>query len=173
MGNDIRNGHTLKVIHLTTRKNGWQNLMLLRCGKDKDHMCWWLFQCLQESIESRLRKHVNLVNDEYLIFSYLWRYSCLIHQALDMLNTIVAGSIKFEDIKRPLLCKCLTALTLTTGIAIGSRIGTVDYLGKDTRTSGLAHTTRPAKEICVCKFSACHGILQSCGECLLSYDCIK
>jgi hypothetical protein len=90
-----------------------------------------------------------------------------------MLNAIVAGSIKLKDIQRALLGKRLTALALATGITIRSRIGTVDYLGKNTRTSSLTHTTRTAEEIRMRKFSACHGILQRGGECLLSNDSIK
>ena len=116
---------------------------------------------------------MHLVDDEDLVFSHLWRYSCLVHKTLDMINAIVAGCIKLEDIHGALFCEGLTALTLATGIAIGSRIGAVDDLGKDTRTSGLAHTTRSAEEICVGEFSACHGILQRGGESLLSYDSIE
>ena len=137
--------------------------MFLRSSKDEYNVCWWLFQCLQESIESSRRKHVNLVDDEHLIFSYLWRYSCLLHQTLDVLNAIVAGSIKLKDIQRTLFGKRLTALALATGITIRSRIGTVDYLGKNTRTGSLAHTTRTAEKIRMSKFSTCHGIFQRCG----------
>ena len=147
--------------------------MLLRCSKDEHHMCRWLFQRLKKGIESRLRKHVYLVDDKDLVLSNLWRYSCLIHKTLDMINTIVAGSIKLKDIHWALLRKGLAALTLATGIAIVSGIGTVDDLGKDTRTSSLAYTAWSAEEICVCKFSACHSILKCCGECLLSYDSIE
>ena len=66
-------------------------------------MCWWFLQGLQKGIESGRRKHVHLVDDEHLIFSHLRRYSRLLHKALDMLNTIVAGSIKLKYIQRALL----------------------------------------------------------------------
>jgi hypothetical protein len=90
-----------------------------------------------------------------------------------VLNTIVAGSIKLEDIQRTLFGKRLTALALATGITIRSRIGTVDDLGKNSRTGSLTHTTRTTEEIRMSKFSTCHGILQRSGESLLSYDSIK
>jgi hypothetical protein len=80
-----------------------------------------------------------------------------------MLNAIVAGSIKLKDIQRALLGKRLTALALATGITIRSRIGTVDYLGKNTRTGSLTHTTRTAEKIRMGKLSTCHSILQSRG----------
>ena len=52
MFNGVTDSHTFKVVDLAATQDGGQNLMFLRCGQDKDDMCGWLFQRLQESIES-------------------------------------------------------------------------------------------------------------------------
>ena len=147
--------------------------MLFGSCKDENYMCRRFFQCFEKSIESSLREHMYLVDDEDFVFSHLRRYSCLIHKTLDMLHSVDACSIKLENIKRPLLGKRFTTLTLATGIAVGLWICTINDLSKNTRTCGLTHTTRPTEEISVCKLSACHSILQRSSERLLSHDSIE
>ena len=46
VSNGVLHRHTLKVIDLTTTKDGRKNLMLLCRGKDKYHMCRWLLKRL-------------------------------------------------------------------------------------------------------------------------------
>ena len=52
-------------------------------------MCRRFLESLEESVERSLREHVHLVDDVYAILSYLRRDADLIHQGLDVLDTIV------------------------------------------------------------------------------------
>ena len=78
-------GHTLKVVYLATAQDGGQNLMLLGGGQNEYHVCGWLFQRLQKSIEGGGREHVHLVDDKYFVFAQLRRDARLLHQGLDVL----------------------------------------------------------------------------------------
>ena len=63
--------------------------MFLSSSKDEDRVCRRLFQSLQKCIESRLRKHMDLVDDIYAVFSHLRRYADLVHQRLYVLDSVV------------------------------------------------------------------------------------
>ena len=88
-----------------------------------------------------------LVDDEDLVLAHLRWYARLLHQRLDMLYAVVRRSIELEDVERALFIECLTTLTLSAGLTIGSGRQTVDGLGKDTCTGSLAHSSRSAKEV--------------------------
>ena len=94
----IFHAYPVKVINLTTGKNGRENLMLLRRSQDKDSMTGRFFQRFQERIESRCRKHVHLVDDIYLILTNLRRDAYLLHQLANVIYRIVGSSIEFVNI---------------------------------------------------------------------------
>ena len=72
--------------------------MLLGCREDENHVGRRFFECFEESVERRRRQHVNLVDDEYLIFADLRRYARLFHKRLDILHGVVACGVELEDI---------------------------------------------------------------------------
>ena len=166
-------GHTLEVVDLATREDGWQYLVFLGSGKDKDDMSWWFLKSFEERIECRLREHVDLVDDKHLVFTHLWWNASLIHEGFDLLHAIVAGSIELKDVVRALLIKSLAAFALATSIAIGSRMHAVDDFSKYSCTSGLTHSSWSAEQIGVCQFAAKHSILQCCGQRLLSHHRVE
>ena len=94
----IFHAYPVKVINLTTGKNGRENLMLLRRSQDKDSMTGRFFQRFQERIESRCRKHVHLVDDIYLILTNLRRDAYLLHQLANVIYRVVGSSIEFVNI---------------------------------------------------------------------------
>ena len=94
----IFHAYPVKVINLTTGKNGRENLMLLRRSQDKDSMTGRFFQRFQERIESRCREHVHLVDDIYLILTNLWRDTHLLHQLANVIHRVIRSSIEFVNI---------------------------------------------------------------------------
>ena len=169
----VAHRHTLKVVNLTATENGRQNLMFLRSSQNEDDMCGWFLQSLKESIEGCSRQHVNLVDDEHLVFSNLWWDARLFHERLDVLHGIVGGSIQLKDVVRTLFVESLTALTLSTGLTLGSRCETIDGFGEDTSAGGFSHTSRSAEEVGVSQLSALHCVLQCSCQRLLSHHSIK
>ena len=63
--------------------------MLFCCGKNEDCMCRRFLESLEKCIECGLRKHMDLIDDIYAISSHLRRYTHLIHQGLDVIDTVV------------------------------------------------------------------------------------
>ena len=161
---DIGNRHPLEVIDLTTGDDGGQNLMFLRGGENEDDVCRWFLKRLEEGIEGRSGEHVHLVDDEYLVASYLRRYACLLHQRLYLFHTIVGGGIQFKHIVGALFQEGLATLTFVAGIPVRGGMFTVDGFGKNAGTGGLSNSSGAAEKIGVCQFPAFHGVLQRGGQ---------
>ena len=89
----------VKVEDLATRQDGRQNLVLLGSSQNKNGVGGRFFQRFQEGVESRLRQHVNLVNDVYFIISRLGRIANLIDQIPDVFHGVIGSRIQFVDIK--------------------------------------------------------------------------
>ena len=77
------------------------------------------------------------------------------------------------DIIRTLLIKRRTRLTLVARFVLRSRRETVDGLGKNTRTSGLTHSTWTTEQVRMRKAIAANSIAQSLGQSLLTYHRLK
>ena len=169
----VRHSHTLEVINLASAEDGRQNLVLFGGGKDKDYMRRWFFQRLEKGVESSGTQHVNLVDDKHFIFSYLWRNAGLLHQGLDLVDTVVAGSIKLKDVEGTLLVECAAAFAIVACFTGFVRVFAVDCLGKDTGTSSLTHTSWTAEKIGMSQLAALYCILQSGGQSSLSNYRVK
>ncbi len=116
---------------------------------------------------------MDLVDDEHLVLAYLRRDAGLLHQGLDLVDTIVAGGIQLEDVVGALLIESLAALAVIACLAVLARVLAVDCLGKDAGTGGLSHTSRTAEKIGVSELAALHCILQSGGQSTLSDNRIE
>jgi hypothetical protein len=68
-------------------------------------MCRRFFKRLEKSIEGSLREHMYLVDDIYTVFSHLRRYTDLIHQGLDILDSVVGSRVKFMYAIGTAFCK--------------------------------------------------------------------
>ena len=97
--NGIVHGHALEVIYLASAQDCWQNLVLLRCGEDEDGMFGRFFERLEEGIKCSSREHVYLVNDEDLVFAYLWRYHDLVYELSYVVHRVVGCRVEFVDIE--------------------------------------------------------------------------
>ena len=173
MVDGVRHGHALEVVNLTSAENGRQNLVLFGSGKDKDYMRRWFFQRFEEGVESCGTQHVDLVDDKHFVFSYLWRNAGLLHQGLDLVNTVVAGSIQLKDIEGTLFVERATALAFVACLTVFVRVLAVDCLGKNSGTSSLSHTSRTAEKIGMSQLAALYCIFQSGGQSSLSNYRVK
>ena len=79
----------VKVKNLATRQNRGQNFVLFGGCQNKNGIRRGFFQGFQEGVESRLRKHVNFVDDINFIITRLGRIPHLINQISNVFNGIV------------------------------------------------------------------------------------
>ncbi|CAI8409997.1 MAG: Uncharacterised protein [Cryomorphaceae bacterium] len=129
---DIVYRNAFEVKNLTTRQYGWDDLMFLRSGQNKDGMRRRFLKCFQERIEGLLREHVHLINNVHLEFPGLRRKTYLVNQATDVIYRVVRSGIQFKDVQRQFLFAQL-----------GTRI---DYFGENARTRGLTYTARTTEQ---------------------------
>ena len=90
----VLHSYPVEIICLTPRKNRRKNLVLLCRGKNEDGMGRRLLKCFQKGVESRLREHVDLINDINAVSSHLRRYAYLVHKGLDVIHAIVRGRVQ-------------------------------------------------------------------------------
>ena len=67
--------------------------MLFCSSQNKNGITRRLLKCFQESIESRIRKHVYLIDDVDLVLPCLGRIADLLYQGTDIFDRVIGGSI--------------------------------------------------------------------------------
>ena len=108
---------------------------------------------------------MHLIDNKNLVFSDRRRNAHLVDQGTDVIDRVVGGGIEFMDIIRTLLVEGLAGFAFVTGFPVGSRIQTIDRLGKDTGTRSLAHSTGTAKEVGMSQLVTLYCILKcSCKD---------
>ena len=142
--------------------------MLLGGGKDEYCVCGRLLEGLEEGIEGRLREHMDLVYDEDRIAACLRRNLDLLHQGLDILDTIVGSGVKLVDAVGAAFLERQAGLAFAARLHILPRVGAVDGLGEESRRAGLADATRAAKQIGVRQLPPEDGISQGAGDIILT-----
>lgn len=143
---DVVDGDALEIVYLAARQDGGDDLVLLGGGEDEFGIRGRFFKGLEEGVESVLAQHVNLVDDIDLVLADLRWDAHLVNQAADVVNRVVGGSVEFVDVERGVVVEGAARLAFVAGFEVFGRVETVDGLGHDTGTGGLAHATRTAKQ---------------------------
>ena len=164
----VLDADAVEVIDLTARENGGYDFVLLGCGEDEDGVARGLLQRLEEGVESLLREHMHLVDDEERVASHLREDAHLLDQSADVVHRVVRGGIQLVDVERASLVEGAARFALVAGLrAVGTQA--VNRLGEDTRAGGLAHAARPAEEVGVRQLTTLDGVFQRRGDALLSH----
>ena len=166
---DVGNGDTREVINLAARQNCGNHLLLLGGSENEDGIFRRFLQCLEECVESGLRQHVHLIDDEDAVPSRLRRDAYLFGQVTDVINTIVGRAIQLIDVVGTLLVERDARRALVTSLAIGRGMLTVDGLGKNAGTSRLSHASRATKEVGMRQTSTGYRRLERVGQRLLPH----
>ena len=145
--------------------------MFLCCGKYEYSMCRRFLKGLQEGIESRLGEHVHLVDDIYAVSSDLRRDTHLVHEGLDVFDSVVGCRIQLMYAVRPAFCKGKTRLTCSARLHFRRRAGAVYHLREYTRCGRLSDSSRSAKEVCMSKLPPQNRILQGLRYIVLADEC--
>lgn len=120
--------------------------MFFGCCQNKYRVRRRFFQCFQEGIECRLRKHVNLIDDIDLVFAGLWRYAYLLGEASDIIYRVIRSSIQLMNIERITVAESAAGRTNAAGFIFGTDVLAIDRFSQDSRTGSLSYTTRPAEQ---------------------------
>jgi hypothetical protein len=88
---------------------------------------------------------VHLIDDIYLIFSYLGRDPDLVDQVAYIVNGVVGSGIQFVYVEGSRTVERNTGLAFVARLYTVPGIETVDRLGQDAGTGGLANTPGTAK----------------------------
>ena len=168
VAHDVRHRDPVEIVGLATRKNRRQNLMLLGRGKNEYGVCRRLLQRLEKCVESRGRKHVDLVYDVNAVLSHLRRNLHLVHQVLDVINTVVGRGVQFVNTIGPPFLEGPAGLTLAARLHIRRRIGAIDGLCEYPGRGCLPHSARPAEQVGVRQFPPDDGVLQGLGYVVLT-----
>ena len=103
--------------------------MLLGCGEDEDHVRWRFLQSLEKGIEGGGTEHVDLVDDEHLVFAYLRRDAGLLHQGLDLLvrvtGRLVGGRVERVLCHLALVGLVLIVVGLIFGVCLAEVVGII------------------------------------------------
>ena len=116
---------------------------------------------------------MNLVEDDDLILAQLGRNPYLVDDIADVIDRVVGRSIEFLDIDGALFIETAAAVALLAGFAVVVRVETVDGLGEDAGTSGLAYATGAAEKIGGGQLVIFDGHLEGVGDGLLSDHIFK
>src|SRR5690606_19520612 len=163
----------VKVKYLTTGKNSGENFMFFCRCQDKNSIRRWFFQSFQKCIESRLRKHVHLVNDIDFVFTSLRRDSYLFNQATDIVHRVIRCRIQLVNTEGISLLKRFTALTSATGFYLFADLCTVYCFRQNTGTSCLPHTTRSTKQKSLRQLIVVDRIFERAGNMLLTNNGVE
>ncbi len=87
---------------------------------------------------------------------------CLVPQVADIIHAIVGGSVHLHHIKDAAVVDALADLALTAGVAVVG-MQTVDRLGKNFGTGGLAGAAYAGEQIGMAHAARRHLIAQ-CGD---------
>jgi len=173
MFSDVIYCNPLEVKDLAARKNGRDDFVFLCRGQDELGIRRRLFQGLQESVESRCRQHVNLVDDVHLILSDLWWDAHLVDQAADVLDRVVRRGVQLVNVERSVVVEGAARLTFVAGLHVLGGIQAVDGLGHDAGAGGFAYASRPAKQESLRQGVVADGVLQRVGDGALTHNGVE
>jgi len=88
---------------------------------------------------------MNLIDDKHTVFPNLRWNLHLVHQYLDIIDTIVRRSIKFVNAVRSSFLKRKARLALAARLHILGRVGAIDGLGENPGGTGFAYSPWSAK----------------------------
>ena len=93
----------------------------------------------------------------------------LVDEVSDVVDGVIGRRIELKDIVRPLLISSNTLAALITRLALRCAMLTVDGLGEDAGTRGLAHTSWTTEEVGMAELVLLDRIEERGGQRLLPH----
>ena len=162
----------MEIKALTARKHRRRDFMKLRRRKNKDDMLRRLLQGFEQRIECRNGKHMDLIYDIDAVPKVSRRINHAVAQVADVVDTVVAGGIHFNDIRRAPRVDGKAGRAFPTGIPVFGMLA-VRRLGDDFRAGGLSRAARPAEEIRMRNFPVLNLAFQNGRDMLLAHNIVE
>ena len=162
-----------EIKDLAPREYGRYDLMLFSGGKDELCIIGRLLKGFKEGIESRLRKHMDLIDYVNLVPAYLRGDPHLVDQVPYIIHRIVGGRIELVYVERGRLVERNTRFTFVARLNVFGWVETVDGLGQYPGTGCFPYTPRPCKKECLCKLPVLDGIFQRVGNRFLPHNRVE
>ena len=168
-GHNLLVRDTVEVEALAARVNGSRHLLRIGGAQDEYHVRWWLLEGLQQCVEGRSGKHVNLVDDVHLRTA---PGRSEVHATDDLLaNVLDAGAtcrIELIDVGVSTLGD---ELALGAGsVRVGRRAVLAEQgLSHEARRGGLARTARTAEQVRMTHLVLGDGIAQGTLDGVLTH----
>ncbi len=147
MGDHVLDRDALEVEDLTAAEDRREHLVLLGGGHDEDGVARGFLEGLEEGVEGARGQHVDLVDDEHLIFTGRGGDVDLLAEGADVVDAVVRGGVELDEVERASLLDGYARFAFAAGLAVGRGVETVDGLGEDTGARGLADAARSAEEV--------------------------
>lgn len=123
----------LEVESLRTGDDGIGDFVDLGRRQNELDVFRWLFQSLQEGVESPLGEHVDLVYDIHFVRRLRRLELSTLDHVTDIIDSGIGRSIDFYDIKQTSFVESTTVLARSTWITIQSERETIDSLRQNAR----------------------------------------
>ncbi len=173
MVDHVAHGYALEIVDLTTREDGGDDLVFLGCGENEDDIGRRFLKGLEESVESLLREHMDLIDDKHAVGALRGGHLHLLDKLADVVDAVVGSGVEFYDIERSALVERTAAVALVASLSVGCRIGAVDGLGENSGAGSLADASRTAEEVAVGQTVRGDSVLQCRGQRLLPDDAVE
>ena len=108
-------------------------------------MCRRFFQGLQQRVKGLRRQHVHFIDDIDFVFSQQRRIRHLLDDLSDIVDAVVAGGVKFDDVRMISLQICQTVLAGIAGLFL--KILAVDRFRKELCDRSLTGSSWSGKKI--------------------------
>ena len=141
-------------------------------GKNEDNIRRRFLQCFQKSIKRSCRKHVNLVDNVYLIVSFSRTIGHLLTDLTDIVNAVIGRCIDLDHVHGGASLYRLTHVTFTTGTSIYRMLAVYCFCQYFCNGS-LTGSSGAAKQIRVTNTVMLDLIGQGSYNVILSLDIVK
>ncbi|CAM4441009.1 hypothetical protein DEMA109039_20420 [Deinococcus marmoris] len=142
---DFLGRQAAKTVMLTAREDGGNDLFRLGGSQNENDVAGRLLQCFKQGVEGRPRHHVRLVQNVDFLAAAHGGQTHQFTQVAHVVHTVVAGGVDFHHVGMRPGADADARLTLAAGF--GVRASAVGGHGDQAGGGGLAHATRPAKEV--------------------------
>ena len=114
---------------------------------------------LEQGVERLIGQHVDLVDDIHLVAAHRGQIGHLVPQIADVIHAVVGGGVHFHNVHDGAGIQPFADLTFAAGVGAGG-IQTVDRLGKNFGTGGLAGAAGSGEQVGVADASRSDLVLQ-------------
>ena len=157
---------------LAAGQDGRGHLVQLRGRQDKQQMLRRLLDDLQQRIKGTDGQHMDLVDDINPLFDLGGRIDRVVPQGAHIVHTVIGGGVDLQHIHAGAGVDAFAGGAAITGVSVHGML-TVDRLGKNFCTGGLARASGTGEQIGVAQAVVDKLVFQRLGHSKLTDHIVK